>query len=107
LAIDLLKHYAKRYAAWILTVWRVKGKAVEGSQDAGQEVLLPAYRVTGKPETILATSSPRATQTNSVDRFQNPLTANLAPSFFPYVFLTNLLVRPYAMPDEMKLEFSA
>ena len=25
----------------------------------------------------------------------------------PYAFLTNLLVRPYAMPDEMKLEFSA
>jgi hypothetical protein len=28
----------------------VKGKAVEDSQDARQEVLLPAYRVTGKPE---------------------------------------------------------
>ncbi len=29
------------------------------------------------------------------------------PSSSPYCFLTNLLVRPYAMPDEMKLEFSA
>jgi hypothetical protein len=29
------------------------------------------------------------------------------PSNSPYAFLTNLLVRPYAMPDEMKLEFSA
>jgi hypothetical protein len=28
----------------------VKGKAVEDSQDARQEVLLLAYRVTGKPE---------------------------------------------------------
>jgi hypothetical protein len=47
LAIDLLTHYA----AWILTVWLVKGKAVEDSQDARQEVLLPAHRVTmtGKP----------------------------------------------------------
>jgi hypothetical protein len=44
LAIDL------HYAAWILTVWLVKGKAVEDSQDARQEVLLPAYRVTGNPE---------------------------------------------------------
>jgi hypothetical protein len=37
---------------WILTVWLVKGKAVEDSQDARQEVLLPAYRVTGNPEVI-------------------------------------------------------
>ncbi|GAC1654104.1 MAG: hypothetical protein NVS9B15_14760 [Acidobacteriaceae bacterium] len=29
-------------AAWILTVWLVTGKAVEDSQDARQEVLLPA-----------------------------------------------------------------
>jgi len=33
-------------------VWLVKGKAVEDSQDARQEVLLPAYRVTGKQEVI-------------------------------------------------------
>jgi len=31
-------------------VWLVKGKAAEDSQHARQEVLLPAYRVTGKPE---------------------------------------------------------
>jgi len=30
----------------------VKGKAVEESQDARQEVLLPAYRVTSKQEVI-------------------------------------------------------
>jgi len=28
-------------------VWLVKGKAVEDSQDARQEMLNPAYRVTG------------------------------------------------------------
>jgi len=33
-------------------VWLVKGKAVEDSQDARQEVLLPAYRVTRNPEVI-------------------------------------------------------
>jgi hypothetical protein len=38
-AIDLLGHYA----AWILTVWLVKGKAVEDSLDARQEVLLAAF----------------------------------------------------------------
>jgi hypothetical protein len=43
LAIDLLRHYVAR----ILTVWLVKGKAVEDSQDARQEVLLAAYRVMG------------------------------------------------------------
>jgi hypothetical protein len=48
LAIDLLS----RYAAWILTVCLVKGKAVEDSQEARQEVLLPAYRVTSNPEVI-------------------------------------------------------
>jgi hypothetical protein len=37
-------------------VWLVKGKAVEDSQDARQEVLLPAYRVTGKPEVVERTS---------------------------------------------------
>jgi len=31
-------------------VWLVKGKAVEDSQDAREEVLLPDYRVTGNPE---------------------------------------------------------
>ena len=30
----------------------MKGKAVEDSQDARQEVLLPAYRVTGKQEVM-------------------------------------------------------
>ena len=33
-------------------MWLVKGKAVEDSQDARQEVLLPAYRVTGKPGVV-------------------------------------------------------
>jgi hypothetical protein len=48
LAIDLHRHCA----AWILTVWLVKGKAVEDSQDARQEVLLHAYRVTSEPHLI-------------------------------------------------------
>lgn len=32
---------------------------------------------------------------------------NLAHVFFPCAFLTNLLVRPYARPVGMKLEFTA
>ena len=31
-------------------MWLVKGKAVEDSQDAREEVLLPAYRVTSNPQ---------------------------------------------------------
>src|SRR6266496_2940762 len=57
-------------------------------------------------ETILATRSRRPPNRFSgyVPKSFNP---NLAPRFFPYVFLTNLLARPYARPAGMKLEFSA
>jgi hypothetical protein len=38
----------------------VKGKAVEDSQDVRQEVLLPAPRVTGKPEVNFLNCRPTA-----------------------------------------------